>query len=103
MKSLVVVVLVGLFLNGCVGAVPYWVRRSVVHDDVVLVKENNTLYRRYIPKGVWLKPNRELESKAGRIVSSNKDIKVFGSYEKAKNSGKVFKEHHTIKQHCKTN
>lgn len=85
--------------SGCLLATPYLVRRAVVHDDVILVKETNKLYRRYIPKGVLLTPNTEVIDQVGHITNTNDKIVVFGSYEKAVESGIKFEETESIKHY----
>jgi len=77
----VVMILLLVACSGCITAIPYLVRRSVVHDDVVLVRENNTLYRRYIPCGVRLRPNKELLEIAGSITMNNDKVIAFSNYE----------------------
>jgi hypothetical protein len=63
-------------------------RRTIVGDDWVLVKKNNTLYRRYIPTKGFLffrvyKGNQNLLQETNKITKWNQNIVVFGSYEKA--------------------
>ena len=84
--------------SGCLFTAPYWVRRAVVHDDVVLVKDTNVLYRRYIPDGVRLRPNMELIKKVGQITAGNDKITVYGSYAEAKASGIPFTDHFSVKE-----
>jgi hypothetical protein len=84
----------------------FFIRHCVVGNDWVLVKENNTLYRRYIPgRGVGpiriLHGNKALLAAVpapqaptfltkflkgpfdGKIVRWNKNIQVFSDYTKA--------------------
>lgn len=87
------------------------IRTIVVKDDWVLVKADKALYRRYIPgRGIsilrinhgnvallnaveatktpgFIARNTPFD---GKITRSNKDIKVFGSYRKAVESGEEF-------------
>ena len=87
----IALILVAYLLAGCVAAVPYAVRRSVVHNDVVLVLQTNVLYRRYIPAGVRLRPNPDLlQAIHGKVVAGNPGILVFGDYSRALASGKEF-------------
>lgn len=86
----VIVFILCFSMCGCVAALPYWVRRSVVHDDWVLVKEEGTLYRRYIPRGIRLIGNQKLIERVGNIESNNNKIIVFSSYQDAQESGEVF-------------
>lgn len=80
MKKVWFLGLLALFCSGCLTTAPYWIRRSVVHDDWVYVKKTNMLYRRYIPAGVRLKGNPELLKAAGSITSSNDGIIVYPNY-----------------------
>ena len=95
-KKFVLILFVLMFGGGCITSAPYWIRRSVVHNDVVYVKSNNTLYRRYIPSGIRLKPNKALLEAAGSITSSNENIVVFGNYQKAKDNDYDFMEDESI-------
>jgi len=70
-------------LSGCFAAVPYWVRRSAVHDDWVYDNEEKVLYRRYIPHGVRLPGNNILLEKHGSIDHRNESITVYSSYSEA--------------------
>lgn len=88
MYKYMIIVFVLLFVPGCLTTTPYWIRRSVVHDDVVYVKETKKLHRRYIPMGIRLIGNKSLIKEVGPIIKSNDKIVVFGSYEDAISSGK---------------
>ena len=70
-------------MSGCFGPVVYGIKRGVVHDDWVYVKEDNTLYRRYIPKGIRLPGNENLISKVGSISHKNDRIVVYENYQSA--------------------
>jgi len=88
-----------------------FIRTMVVKDDWVLVKNDKALYRRYIPgrgfsilrinHGNVALLNAVKATKTpglianhtpfdGKITRSNKDIKVFGTYKKAVESGEEF-------------
>ena len=85
MDSRVPLCLALIFLTGCATAVPVFIRRSVVSDDVVYVKSNNTLYKRYIHKGMKRVGNKDLMDKAeGPIGYTNENITIFKDYTTAK-------------------
>ena len=73
-----------IFISGCIGAAPYWIRRSVVHNDWVYIKSDKVLYRRYIPKGIRLEGNKDLLKKVKSISANNQEIKVYKNYSEAK-------------------
>ena len=99
MKKCMSLLIVTIFLSGCVGAAPYWIRRGVVHNDWVYVKANKTLYRRYIPKGVTLGGNKDLLKEEKSITASNENIKVYGNYFEAKKDlGEDFEVHELSKK-----
>lgn len=85
--------LFSIFLSGCLSSAPYWIRRAVVHNDCVLVKRTGVLYRRYLPSGIRLRPNKELLAIEPRITNSNEDIIVFRNYQEAIQSGLVKSVH----------
>jgi len=65
------------------------VRRLVVQDDWVYSMNENVVYRRYIPgKGIWFlrraNGNKALLQQVGRVTRWNRDIIVYGSWEKFK-------------------
>ena len=115
MKRFLVLLATCVIVSGC-GWAPFavreavsegfFVRRCVVGDNWVLVKDTNTLYRRYIPgRGIGplriLHGNKSLLAAVpapqvpsflskilkgpfdGKIVKWNKGIQVFGDYAKA--------------------
>lgn len=94
----VLIILCMLFsLSGCLATAPYWVRRAVVHDDMIFIKETGVLCRRYIPDGPLLKPNKAVIAQVGAITASNDKIIVFGSYQNAVESGIEFTPDDTIR------
>ena len=99
MKKCIMLLIVVIFLSGCVSSAPYWARRLVVHNDWVLVKSNKTLYRRYTPNGVLLGGNKDLLKEEKSITAGNKGIKVYGSYLEAKKDlGENLKIHESSKK-----
>jgi len=86
LKNIIILLLFAtIFISGCVGTIPYWVRRSVVHDDWIYIKSDKVLYRRYVPNGIRLEGNKDLLKKVKSITSNNQEIKVYKNYEDAKN------------------
>ena len=79
MRSFLLVI-IALSCSGCLWATPYWLRRATVHDDLVLIKETNIVYRRYIPHGIRLVGNQKLIDQVGPITADNNKIKVFSNY-----------------------
>ena len=64
-----------------------------MHDDVVYVIKNNTMYKRYLPRGGLLVGNPDLLAVAdGPICHSNKNIVIYKSYEEAKKARNGFIE-----------
>jgi len=99
MKKCILLMIVATLFSGCVSSAPYWIRRSVVHDDWVYVKANKTLYRRYIPKGVRLEGNKDLLREEKSIIASNENIKVYGNYfEAEKDLNEDFEIHENSKK-----
>ena len=85
MKKITILLIACLVLSGCVSTVPLLIRRSIVSDDVVYVKSNNTLYKRYLHDGVLLKGNpRMLENSGGCINDKNDNIIIYKDLEEAK-------------------
>ena len=85
MKKITILLIACLVLSGCVSTVPLLVRRSIVSDDVVYVKPNNTLYKRYLHDGMLLKGNpRMLETTGGNITDKNDNIVIYKDFEAAK-------------------
>ena len=82
----ILIVLLCLFSCGCISSVPVLIRRGIVGNDWVYVKEENKLYKRYILRGVMLIGNEKLKS-VGTISHNNDKIVIYGNYEKAMESG----------------
>lgn len=78
------------FCSGCLLATPYWIRRAAVHDDLILVKETNVIYRRYIPHGIRLSGNQKLINQVGPINADNNQITIFDNYAELMQSGIEF-------------
>lgn len=88
MNKFILIMVFVLSAPGCLTTAPYWIRRSIVHDDVIYVKETKKLHRRYIPQGIRLIGNKNLIKEVGPIIKSNNKIVVFRNYKEAISSGK---------------
>jgi len=90
-RLLLVLLICSLFVcNGCVVGIGLLARRMVVKDDVVLVKDENVLYKRYIYDGTFLRGNKKLLEKVGDINANNDKVIVFKNYQAAIDSGMEF-------------